>query len=263
MNSRQALFTLIAVVVLAVALGGGYLLWQRSQRPDLATLLAEVRAARATPTAEQTPAPTPTPDADALTATLTGGDIPYRLSIARTLAGREDIPVARRAEMLAAALIGEVAAPSTDAPRIRDTYLPAEGVLRIALVRGLSELGAEALPTVRQAAEGASGLAREHLLVALAYLGDADAFPAVREVLRGSGDPVARMDAARALGVAGDREAIPDLVGALEDPYRVEARDSLGAFTIYPVREQAVGALDALGVAVARHEGGVFTVEEQ
>jgi HEAT repeat protein len=263
MNTRQALFILIAVVVLAAALGGGYLLWQRSQRPDLATLLAEVRAARSTPTAEGTPAPTPTPDANALADTLASGEVPYRLSIARTLAGRDDIPVERRAEMLVAALAAEVAAPSTEAPRIRDTYLSADGVLRLALVRGLAELGAEALPTVRQAAEGATGVAREHLLVARAYLGDAEAFPAVREVLRDSGDPVARMDAARALGVAGDAEAIPDLVGALEDPYRVEARDSLGAYTIYPVREQAVGALDTLGVAVERGAGDTFTVEGQ
>ena len=236
-----------------------------SQRGEWASAgwLAEVRAARSTPTAEGTPAPTPTPDANALADTLASGEVPYRLSIARTLAGRDDIPVERRAEMLVAALAAEVAAPSTEAPRIRDTYLSADGVLRLALVRGLAELGAEALPTVRQAAEGATGVAREHLLVARAYLGDAEAFPAVREVLRGSGDPVARMDAARALGVAGDAEAIPDLVGALEDPYRVEARDSLGEFTIYPVREQAVGALDALGVAVTRQTSDTFTVEGQ
>lgn len=263
MNTRHLLLILVGVVVLAVAVGGGYLLWQRTQRPDLATLLAEVRAAQSTATSEPAPAPTPTPDADALARTLEGDEVPYRLSIARTLAQREDIPVERRAEMLVTALAAEAAAPSTDAPRIRDTYLTPDGVLRLGLVRGLSELGAGALPTVRQAAEGANGVAREHLLVARAYLGDTEAFPAVREVLRASGDPVARMDAARALGVAGDREAIPDLVQALEDPYRVEARDSLGEFTIYPVREQAVGALDALGVAVTRQTSDTFTVEGQ
>ena len=64
---------------------------------------------------------------------------------------------------------------------------------------------------------------------------------------------------ARVLGLLGYREAIPALQAALEDPYVSEGEDSLGTYTIYPVREQAAGALEALGVTVER-DGDTFTV---
>jgi hypothetical protein len=261
MRTRHILLIVLALLVIAGAAAAGYLLWQRGRQPSLAQALAEARASQSAPRQAPTPAPTPTPDAAGVGRLLADPVLAQRLAAARTLPARQDIPVAERAALLTAALAAEVANPSADASRVRDTYLPPGDVLRLVVARSLSELGEEALPAVRQAAETATGSARAHLLVALAYLGDRDVLPEVRQVLGTSGDPVVRMDAARALGIAADQEAIPDLVEALADPYVVTARDSLGEFTIYPVREQAVGALAALGVAVTRQSDDTFVVE--
>ena len=214
MNTRHLLLILVGVVVLAVAVGGGYLLWQRTQRPDLATLLAEC-AQHSPPPRRASPAPhrrlTPMRWPDAR-----GDEVPTAFHRPH-LAQREDIlsSVGQNARDGPRA----EAAPSTDAPRIRDTPDP-HGVLRsVWCAARAGRRGPAHRPP------GGGGLTVG--LRAPLRLGSPETPRrlAVREV-RASGDPVARMDAAR-LGVAGDAEAIPDLVQALED--RVEARDSLGS----------------------------------
>ncbi|MCJ7736731.1 MAG: HEAT repeat domain-containing protein, partial [Anaerolineae bacterium] len=128
--------------------------------------------------------------------------------------------------------------------------------------RALSELGPAAISALREAADGASGEVREHILVALVYAGDREAVPHTRELVTQASSPAVRMDAARALGQAGDLEAIPQLAAALQDSYVVTGEDDLGAYTMYPVREQAAAALRALGVTVERLGDGAFEIGE-
>jgi HEAT repeat protein len=213
----------------------------------------------ATSAVDTTPTPLRTPDAEALAQQLQEGDSTERLSAVWSLPERGDLSVETRAGLLVEGLEEELAAPAQDAP-LKDSYLPASALLRLHFTRVLSELGPEAIPALRAQLDGASGAAREQLLVALAYAGDEDVLPQVRELVTQAADPVVRMDAARALGQAGDEDALPQLQAALADPYVVTAQDDLGTYTIYPVREQAAGALRALGVTVERRGDGEFAI---
>lgn len=262
---KKGLLILVIVAAVLLLAAGGYWLWQRARRPDLATALAEARRAAQTPTPEAslsaTPAPTPTPGLTLLERQLTGDALPLQYSAAVALGERDDLAADERARLLCAALQAEVDEPSTDAPRLRDAYLEAHEMYRLRLTRSLGQLGPDGLPAVQAAADEADGLAREHLLVALAYLGQDDVLPEVRALVTDSDDPAVRMDAARALGLLGDRDAIAALTAALDDGHCVAASDSLGEYTICPVRDQAAGALDALGLAVTRHADGAITLE--
>jgi len=213
----------------------------------------------ATPAVDATSTPLPTPDAQTLAQQFQEGDSAQRLAAAWSLPGRDDLSLKTRAALLVEGLEGELAAPTEDAP-LKDTYLPASALVRLHYTRVLSELGPAAIPALRAQLDSASSGAREHLLVALAYAGDGDVLPQVRELVTQAVDPIVRMDAARALGQAGDQDAVSQLQAALADPYVVTAVDDLGAYTIYPVREQAAGALRALGMAVERRGDGEFEI---
>ena len=262
MKKQTLILVGAAVVVLAViAIVVGGAIARSVRRNNLAELIRQAQQEAAAQRATE-PGPTPTPNAAEMESMLAGDSFPYKLSTARLLAGRKDIPVKERVRLLATALAAEVESPS-DSATVKDSYLAGGQVLRLILVRGLSELGAKALPDVRLAAEGAEGITREHLLVALAYMGDKDALPEVRLLVTGSSDPAVRMDAARALGIVKDKQAVPVLVEALRDDFEVNARNSLHEYSAYPVREQAAGALDLLGIKVTRSTAGSFTVEGQ
>ena len=143
------------------------------------------------------------------------------------------------------------------------SYLPADAFTRLHFTRALTELGPEAVPALSEAVDDASGETREHLLIALTYAGDRDVLPEARALVTQAADPVVRMDVARALGKAGDQDAVAQLEAALQDPYVVTAEDHLGTYTIYPVREQAAAALRALGVPVERQDDAIFLIGEQ
>ncbi|MFO7696128.1 MAG: HEAT repeat domain-containing protein [Anaerolineae bacterium] len=258
MNKRTLIIVLSAAAIVLIVI---VLLLTRGGSPgNLATQIEQAQAG-ATPTVEMALRPTATPDARGMAYLLAHEDYGRRLSAVLALAQREDIPVEERAGLLVEALAAEVAAPSSDAVPVKDVSLPPGSYLRLRLTRVLSELGEDALAPARAALAEAEGLTREHLLVALAYLGDADVLPEVRHLVVSSGDVTVRMDAARALGVAGDRDAIEALMQALSDAESIAAHDSAGDYTIYPVREQAALALSNLGVQVTRGENHTFSVE--
>jgi len=206
---------------------------------------------------EATPTAVPTPDAATLDQALSEGDWETRMAAAHAVPGRDDIPLQNRVDMLSDALAREVDQPSGE-PQPDHTYLSAAGMLRVRLTRSLGDLGGSAAKMLRQRASDAQGDARASYLVALGYMGEKDVAPELRDALQSSPDPVVRMDAARVLGILGDREAIPALQAALADPFVAEGRDSLGTYSLYPVREQAAGALHAMGVTVER-DGDTFT----
>lgn len=248
---RRALFILPLLTLLLAGCALCGQLDPRRKAPEAAAA-PDGAAAAGEPTAE------PTPNAADIAAGLEAESWQRRMAAAHAPVGRDDIPIEERVVMLADALRREIADPSTEPPP-DGSYLSVEGMMRLRLVRSLGAQGEDAIPVLRQHAQDASGATRDSYLIALGYLGDASVAPDLREALRSSPDPVIRMDAARALGALGDREAIPVLKDALADPYVAEAESSLGAYHVYPVREQAAGALVALGVSVERR-GATFTV---
>ncbi len=203
----------------------------------------------------------PTPNAEDLAQDLQGGDMAQRLAVASRLPDRGDVPLEARVGYLVEALDREIIEP-TGGSAPANSYLPASSLLKLHLTRALTELGPDAIPELRKAAADASGELQSHLLIALAYLGDQQAVPQVRDLVTGASDPTVRMDAARALGQAGDADAIPQLETALQDDYVVTGTGDLGPYTLYPVREQAAGALRALGMTVERLADDTFGVRE-
>lgn len=251
-----AAIVVLAVIVIVVAISVA----RCARRNSLSELIREAqRSAQAD--SERTPVPTATPNATGMENMLKGDSFVYKLSAARLLGARTDIPVKERARLLIDAIGAEVETPSEDAV-VKDSYLNGGQVLRLTLVRSLGELDKRGLDNVRAAVEEAEGITREHMLVALTYMGDKDARGEVRGLVTDSSDPVVRMDAARALGIVKDKAAVPMLTEALQDEFLVHARDSLGEFSAYPVREQAAAALGLLGVTVTRGADGRFTAEE-
>jgi len=204
------------------------------------------------------PAP---PDAAGLAATLRDSSWQARLGAVGALRGRTDIPVARRAEILLQGLAREIAQPTESLP-FPGSYLPATSTFRLQFLWGMEWLGRDAIGPARQAAERAGGETREWMLLTQAGAGDIQASPGLRELLRTSRQGPVRMTAARLLGRLRDRSALPDLQAALKDSFTAitEAGDlDVPSHSFYPVREQAAGALQALGVKVERR-GNDFVV---
>jgi HEAT repeat protein len=252
---RRLTVVLIIMLLLTPALGSCRLLDRRVTRP---TPTAHHARSQAASRPSETPTPEPTPDVATLEQTLHDVDWTLRLEAAWSLPDRVDLSAEQRVTLILDAL--QVPWDSAADVVPDHNYLPVSSVVRIELARALGELGAEAIPALRRAAAGGDEVGRECALLALGHLGQRDVIPQLREMLRDSYYVEVRMEAARVLGTLRASEAIPDLEAALNDPYFAYGSDSLGEYTLYPVREQAAGALDALGVDVERLEDDEFRV---
>lgn len=251
---------LLLVPVLLIVLLIGWLLnaapWSQQNAADvLPTLFAQKRA---TP---QLPAVTATPNAAALEAALRSTDWNERLAAAFTIARRKDISAAQRIQLVSGALEREIASPTT-APPPEGAYLSTGGIIKLELTRSLGEIGSEGFEPLRRIASSAQGELRDRAVLALGFGGDTGVSTQLRALLRGSGDAEIRMAAAHLLGKLKSKDAADDLKAALQDTYRVSTSGT-GTPTIYPVREQAAGALLALGIKVERGANGEFKVIEQ
>ncbi|UCF36627.1 MAG: HEAT repeat domain-containing protein [Acidobacteriota bacterium] len=194
-----------------------------------------------------------------LKAALRGERWEDRLAAVGQMKTRDDIPSGERIEILAEALAHEVTIQ--DPLRAEGSYLSATDIVRVHLTRDLGELGRDARETLRESLDQASGEARDRLILALGHAGDQSVSAEILKLLEGSENVAIRMEAARVLGLLDYREAIEALERALEDPAVVSAQGHLRSYTIYPVREQAAGALLRLGVQVGRNDQGELEIE--
>jgi HEAT repeat protein len=185
-----------------------------------------------------------------------------RAAAAWSLARRTDLPVARRASALLHVLEREVVSP-TDGPVFPGTWPPLTGYLRTHYIDAIEELGPDARAPVRDSYQNSRGKLRDWYGLALGATGAPEAPPVLRELLARSDDPDVRWKAAWYLGWLKDQNAVPILKAALGDTASVvPVSDVRGRSQrpIYPVREQAALALEALGFTVERR-GDTFTVQ--
>jgi len=184
-----------------------------------------------------------------------------RLRAAGVLAENPGIPAPRKAELLLDALQQEINSPAP-LPSPAGSYLPLTGVIRLHYVHLIEDLGANASAPARAAISRQTGLAREWASIAWGASGAQDAAAPLRELLRTSRDPEIRMAAAYFLGQLGDRSAVGDLKQALSDQATAQVKSDAGEppRSLYPVREQAAGALGTLGLEVERN-GNTFTAK--
>jgi HEAT repeat protein len=257
----------IAIVLGLIILLGSAVLLLRKRSPapadSLDALVVALARPAAAPVRDSSVSPLSAaqpPESRALAATLRDSSWQTRLAAVNALRDRSDLTVGERAELLLAGLAREVDRP-TESFRLSGGYLPPTSLFRLQFLRVLEGLGADAISPARQAGARAPSDTREWMLLARAGVGDTEVLSQIRELLRTSRDGAVRMTAARLLGRLSDRSAIPDLKVALNDPFKAttDASDmDLPPHFFYPVREQAAGALKALGLTVARN-GDTFT----
>lgn len=193
-------------------------------------------------------------------ASLQGPGEAGRLHAIMDLPSRAELPVSRRAALLTGALEREIASPATQAG-FGGSYLPYTATVKTEIVGALARLGPEAIPALAGATPAKPGELRDWVICARLLAGDRSVLAEARKVLRSQG-PDRRMVAARALGAADDREAIPELRRLLEDPF-VATYDVHGERRRFqPVRGEASRALRRLGVQIETVEPGRYRVVE-
>jgi len=209
----------------------------------------------------KTPAETGPPTLEDLTARIKDPAWQKRLEALELVPGLDGVPAEDRAALLVESIKNEIGVK--DPARVNGSYLGISEIIRLQLTRKLGEMSSADPRLLRDQLDDASGAARDHLLISLGYAGDREVAGELRRLLAEASDPLIRMDAARVLGLLEAQEARPELESALTDPYQVRFRDSLGEAEIYPVREQAAGALKRLGVPISRTDDGGFRIGEE
>ena len=204
----------------------------------------------------------PATDVATLDQALHDPGVAVRLEAVWLLPSRTDIAVSQRASMLLGALDRELAAPTSEPP-IAGSFLSASTTVRLGIAQTLGTLDPQVVSLLRQEIAGRTGAAREWVILAAGFAHSTDVAQQLRDLLRGSADGGVRATAASLLGGMAIREAIPDLQAALGDSYQVtfDIADLGITSTVFPVREQAAAALEALGVTVRRLKGGVFVTD--
>ena len=180
-----------------------------------------------------------------------------RVAAARALLADGEVAPAEKAALLLGALRREVREPTGEGAPAK-SYLSATEWARSQYTRALAEVGPEGLAALQLAAREEEGEVRERSVLALGYARRKDAAPALRELLRSAGGGEVRASAAWILGQLRAEEAVPELEAALTDPYEATTTKYGRTITFFPVREQALGALEALGREVTEDEDGTL-----
>lgn len=188
-------------------------------------------------------------------------DVGLRLSVASILSKRDDMALDERVRLILMGLEEEMRGSSYPLHRNR-TYLTPKGHVKDVLTRALVRLGEDALPHLRDAMEDASPAVKESLVIARGMLGDDGVAQALRELLAGSSSEATRKGAAEALGRLGDRESIPLLIEALEDPFVGTEQGCHHVEVVFPVRARAAEALRSMGVELERRDEHYFEAVE-
>jgi HEAT repeat protein len=260
--SGRTLVLLISGLVLAGA--AAFLLLRGSPPSDraasiIAALQPDARRP-STPRQQGSPDTTAAPDPARLPDLVRDTSWMVRLTASDAVMQSKNLPEQRRAELLLDALGQEVSTPAAGRP-FTGSYLPLSGMLRLRYAHMLEDLGRAAANPARAAMQKETGERREWAAIAWGASGTSDAAPELRRLLRTSNHSDVRMSAAYFLGRLGDRSAVADLKAALSDSATARiTTDDTGdrGRILYPVREQAAGALMALGIKVER-DGHRFT----
>jgi HEAT repeat protein len=265
MNRRTPLLASAGLVLVLVA---GLLLYRRSARTEapgdiiIQAICGDSAPVASRPQRRANQRTSPAFDPARLPELVRDTSWEVRLTATDAVAASKHIPEGRRAELVLDALGQEISRPAS-APPIAGSYLAPTGVFRLRYVHLIEDIGAAARDPARNAMQRGSGVHREWATIAWGASGAKEAGPALRELLRSSNQADVRMSAAHFLGRLGDRSAIGDLRAALRDPATARVGiDDTGdrGRTIYLVREQAAGALMALGIKVERN-GHTFTAQ--
>lgn len=207
------------------------------------------------------PSPTVTPNATMLEQTIRSADASAYPIITEHVLERTDLPTAQRVALLLQLLERVSTAPSA-LPVVPTSYLAPTSISKWQIARALGDLGGDARTPLIHAIPTLVGEQRGWAITGLGYTGSPDAVPLLRELLTSSRQGDIRATAAYQLGVLKAHEAIPELRRALTDTYHVSTGGEQASI-LYPVREQAAGALVELGVKVERTGDGSYRIVQE
>jgi HEAT repeat protein len=204
-----------------------------------------------------TPGATVLPAVERFRGLLRDAPLAGRVGAARALLADAEVAPAEKAALLLDVLRREVREPTGEGGPAK-SYLSATEWARSQYTRTLAETGPAGLAALRRAAREETGEVRERAVLALGYAGQGDAVPALRDLLRASATGEVRAAAAWILGNLRSGEAVPELEAALADPYEATVTRYGRTISFFPVREQALGALEALGREVLEGDDGAL-----
>lgn len=251
----------IGALALLAAAGLAVLIWQQEARREASS---PARTSPAGPAATDADAggevaEPATASPERLREALRDPNWRRRLGSVWQLVERDELPVRERVALVVESLRFEMENP-TEAPPPEGAYLPVTALVRLDTSRALGRLGARDPGTLRDLQGDAGEEAAAWIAVARGQAGDRDVVPELRRLVRESASGPVRMQAAHLLGELGALEAIPDLRAALQDPFAVTFEQHGRQRTLHPVREQAAGALEELGLEVELEGKGTYRV---
>jgi hypothetical protein len=152
--------------------------------------------------------------------------------------------------------------PNTSHKLLPNSYGTEAQYKIVQYINTLADIGTPAIPFISSTINTTNDSNyREYLTVSLSLAGGKNTRKPLEKILMEAKNGYTRSLAAVALGKLGDREAIPTLKKALEDPFSLTYQSSLGMKEVFPVRQDAAASLLKLGIKI-RRQGNKFTVEE-
>lgn len=195
-----------------------------------------------------------------------------RAKAAHEIMRSKEISMNTKAKLLLRALKNEHLTPQADTTNTMTGYLTTTEYLKTQYVLALKGLGKDVVPILKENYGKENGEMKEELVVLLGYLGDAEVYNEIVDVVRKTQNPYTKAKAIRALsglGV-GSNDLIILYIDALKDDFYVRVRSDkrrppdLDFMNIYyPVREEAFSALRILGVQVERNKNEFYIKKDQ
>ena len=199
---------------------------------------------------------------------LNSGDWKSRVRAIEELVKTKSVSDQTKIELFFSVLADEIQKPVSGK---RNGYLSREEFFKRQYMFALEKVGKNHLRGIKQRAKviKRSEFARNQKLsvewdnriaLVLGLLGEREVLPKFREILSQSKDGDMRQLAAHVIKVVKDKQAIPQLKIALNDPYSVTYHSHGMKEVVFPVRFKAAAALIELGVLVDFKGNGQYSV---
>lgn len=191
---------------------------------------------------------------------LNSGDWKSRVRAIKDFTKATDVNDETKIELFLSGLADEIQKPTSD-KLIENGYISEEEYFRKQYLYALVNVGKNHLPKIKRDIKSinrnrfTNNLTQstewnQRVTLALVLLGEKKLLPDVRKILNQSKNGDIRTSAAHVIKTVKDKQAIPQLEVALNDPYSVTYSIHGNETVIFPVRAKAAGALMELGVLV-------------